>query len=201
MDVDVPWHYLALVVIAFVTWLFNRIQEATAERRRVEELKRQREQGAPRSRSQSQPSHSSPPPPLPARDRQPSPVSDGDRMLGELLEALGNKPQTPAPSHRAQQYVPPTQKPAAASQSKPKAEPAARLSASERAALERVKSGRAAVLPSKESASAKRRKHSPGLSEEFRKMLRSPNGLRQAVVMKEILDRPISLRDDLSGPR
>lgn len=200
MDGDIPWHYVALVVIAFISWLFNRIQEATAERRRLHELRRRREE----QKNAPQPTRretSSSPPPIP-QGRRPAtrhePEEKAEEILRDLFEALGGPPQEapepvrPRPEQPRERPKPPpiTRKPVEETPQHP-TEPV--LSAAEKAALERVKTGRAGV-------SGVRRRTADSQA-NFRRLLRSSGGLRQAVIVKEILDAPLALRDDPASGR
>jgi hypothetical protein len=196
MNQDFPWHWVAMVVIAFISWIFSRIQEATAERQRVKELQRRRAE----NRDTAEPAAA--PPPLPAQ-REPGPLDDlRDKSLRELIEALGGAPQpTPEPRQTTPPPRPAREKPqtraAAAAAKSPKqtppAVPAPSLSAAERAALERLqaapKAGDATTSAGSKKGSSSRRANA-GLPA----LLRSPAGLRQAIVLKELLDKPVSLR-------
>lgn len=195
MNQDFPWHWVAMVVIGFISWIFSRIQEATAERQRVKELQRRRAE----NRDTAEPAAA--PPPLPAQ-REPGPLDDlRDKSLRELIEALGGAPQpTPEPRQTTPPPRPAREKPqtrAAAAAKSPKqtppAAPAPSLSAAERAALERLqaapKAGDATTSAGSKKGSSSRRANA-GLPA----LLRSPAGLRQAIVLKELLDKPVSLR-------
>ena len=203
MEGDIPWHYVALVVIAFISWLFNRIQEATAERRRLHELKRRREEQkhAPQP-TRPEPSSSSSPPPIP-QGRRPAtrhePEEKAEEILRDLFEALGGPPQEAPEPVRPRHEPPPerpkpppiTRKPAGESSPQRPAEPL--LSEAEKAALERVKTGRSGIPGS--------RRRTADSQANFRRLLRSSGGLRQAVIVKEILDAPLALRDDPASGR
>lgn len=200
MNEEFPWTWLAMVAIAFISWVFNRIQEATAERQRARELARRREKAAAEGRPGSGGAAEAPvePPPLPGR-REPRPVlDDAEASLRELMEALGGppaKPGPPAPEVGRRPAAPPPRGarrerplPAAASQPKPPAsEP--ELSEAERAALERLRR-QPTPSPATPAAVASTRRQAPPVTE----WLRRPGGLKQAIVLREILDQPLSLR-------
>lgn len=189
MNQDVPWIYVAMIVIAFISWIFNRIQEATAERQRARELRRRREQGNQKS---SEPT----PPPIPG-NRQPAstPRDEPEDILKDLFEALGGRPAAPVPSPSKPDRPRPVEK-KTESRKIPGSTPAAQtrqvLSAAERAALERVQAREAAQRNPEVAPKVIRRGRS---AQPLRKLLKSQIGLRQAVVLKEILDPPVSMRD------
>jgi hypothetical protein len=164
MDGDFPWHYLALVVIAFVSWLFQKIQEATAERKRANELRRRQRDGMETAPL--------PQPSLPRRELPVPPVVD--EHLRELIEALGGPPQPVAPPPLPPEKKP---KPVAAKAVKPAEPPKTPVP------VPRVQP----VLTA--PAEVSHREPNP-----LRKLLSSPAGLRQALVLKEILDKPVTLR-------
>ena len=162
MDGDFPWQYLALVVIAFLSWLFQKIQEATAERRRAKELRRRGSLPQPERRTET------PVPPIVVAD-----------SLRDLMEALGGAPQKPS--------VPPplppraTPKPASKSKKTPAAEAPAQKSVpapeAEKPVLVSTAFDEVAKAP-----------------KPLRNLLASPSGLRQAMILKEVLDKPVALR-------
>jgi hypothetical protein len=196
MNGEFPWIYVAMLVIAFISWVFNRIQEATAERQRAAELKRRRQEQANQPTAQRQGS----PPPLPSRGSsspQEEPAEEPGELLKDLMEALGGPPR-PEPTRQAER--PPTSSPARAQRQtrpqvqereKPKVK-APMLSAAERAAFERIegKNAVAVALPK-----VKQRKASAA-GADVRRLLGSSRGLRQAVILKEVLDAPLSMRDE-----
>ncbi len=199
---NIPWQYVALIIIAFITWLFNRIQEATAERRRLKELKRRRgeQQAAPAHAAPSQTRRS------PSRPAE-QPEDSAEDILHDLFEALGGKPRTPPPlpreqepEHRERPRARSAMPTASASPSRRQPEPPQpvkapeeRLSAAERAALDRLKQG---ATPMSGDFVPPKTGRQGGSAQELRRLLRSRGGLRQAVVLKEILDTPLALRDD-----
>ncbi|MCB1088698.1 MAG: hypothetical protein KDM63_16790 [Verrucomicrobiae bacterium] len=178
MNDNFPWTWAAMLVIAFLSWVFNKIQEATAERRRAEELRRRK----------GQPERSGPPsvPPSPPRQSAPQPSGQDNREspLRDLIDALGGPPQpvrTPPPLKR-ESTPPAPQKttPRPAEPAKPK------LTKAEQEALARLQSGAA--------GKRKTRKNAVENAAAWRQRLRSAEGLRQAIILKELLDKPVSLR-------
>ncbi len=184
MNQDVPWLYVAMIAIAFISWIFNRIQEATAERQRARELKRQRESARQEPASPPQRGPDAPPP-------LPTPREEPEDLLKDLFEALGGRPVAPVPSKRQER---PPEKPVARKPPKAaKSSERVSLSAAERAALERVQAREAARLTPDTVPTVIRRGRS---GKQLRQLLGSQSGLRQAVVLKEVLDSPVSLRDE-----
>lgn len=190
MDGEFPWIYVAMMVVAFISWVFNRIQEATAARKRNKETQRRRtESPIPERRA------SAGPPPLPRdRDIDSEPTVEapvvGER-LRELMEALGAPPpQTaPEPIERTLPERAPKKTPEPAA--KPSQPKAPILSAQERAALDRVKKREA------DPAYDTRKQDDTGVAvAEIRKLVSSPGGLRKAVILREILDPPLALREE-----
>lgn len=187
MNGEFPWIYVAMVVIAFISWVFNRIQEATAERQRSQELKRRRQEDAQAPRRAT----SSAPPPLPRERREEPPVPQVGERLQELMEALGAGP----PKTSSQ---PPPQAPESAPRTSPsKTTPPATveeptLSADEREALARLQeSARTGYeIPVARNRHAKRL-----AADDVRQSLRTPSGLKKAVLLKEVLDTPVGLRN------
>ena len=77
---DIPWPYVVVIFIAFVSWLFNKIQEASAakKQKRFERVKHsweQREEEQPQQQQRTQPV-SKPPPIPPSTQRVAEPFPD-----------------------------------------------------------------------------------------------------------------------------
>lgn len=189
MDNEFPWIYVAMIVIAFISWVFNRIQEATAERNRAQELKR---------RELDEEERPGQPPPLPARGESRPAAERRVETLQDLIEALGGPPQPVRESPRPSQAPASTAahaKAPPAPRSKSPATPESRLSPAEREALERIRRSSAATAgPTSLIGITRARAPEGGASGEVRRLLRSGGGLRQAMVLKELLDKPISMR-------
>lgn len=170
---DFPWHYVAMIFIVFVSWLYQRIQEIAATRRLRSAERKAAAEAARQERplfQESRPPVSPPPPPLPKPHPKNAPgeipVPQTFREFFETLESLSNPPvKAPAPV----QVTPPPPLPATA----PVPEKRAPL-----VAKPTHKTGPTAPHPAS------------GLS----RVLRRRSSLRQALILKEILDVPVSLR-------
>ena len=174
--------YAAMIVIAFISWVFNKIQEATAARQRQKEIEEYRRH------------HGRDPEPFdddedeweafeePEQSREPTAAEDAMR---KLVEALGGNVIEPPPPPPSQEVPEPAPKPPPlVTQSE--VEPAAtRLSAQEKAALERVRQREHAIRK-------KRRRHASGTLADLSAadLVRDPDGIRKAVILREILDKP-----------
>ncbi len=170
---DFPWHYVAMIFIVFVSWLYRRIQEIVAARRLRSAGRKAAAEAARKERPLFQESRPplGPPPAPPSQDVSPPappplPIPRSFRELFETIETLANPGATPpAPVQTALipsvPVVPPEtgREPAPASKSAVASEPTA-------------------PHPT------------PGLS----RVLGRRSSLRQALVLKEILDVPVSLR-------
>jgi hypothetical protein len=168
---DFPWHYVAMIFIVFVSWLYQRIQEIAASRRLRSAAGKAAAEAAGKERPLFQESRPplTPPPPAPQPKAPPGeiPVPRSFREFFETIETLSNPPvKTPAP---VQVTVPP-HLPAVAP---PEPEKRAPLVAKPILKIEP-----AAPHPAS------------GLS----RVLRRRSSLRQALILKEILDVPVSLR-------
>jgi hypothetical protein len=185
MDGEFPWIYVAMIVIAFVSWIFNRIQEATAGRQRAEETRRRKENGD--FDIDEDEDYFEEQEPGPARE---TPTSGEDAMR-KLMEALGGTvveaPKSPSPEQSRQ---PPARQSAAVASPPPVPVElvSQRMSAEERAALERIKKrNEIKVVPKKKAKST--------LGEmSIADLVRDPDGIRKAILLREILDRPRSER-------
>lgn len=182
---DFPWIYVAMIFIAFVSWLHRRVQEAAAARRLRAGERRAAAEAARRERPlpggtppspylapERAPMHPAPatPPPLPRR-APPSEEIPVPRSFRELFEMLSES-RPPVPPHAEPVAPPPL----------PAANPPA---AAAKPAAPR------APVPAPVVASALRPTPAGfGLT----KALRRRGPLRQAILLKEILDAPVALR-------
>jgi len=168
---DFPWHYVAMIFIVFVSWLYQRIQEIAAARRLRSTERKAAAEAARKERplfQESRPPVSPPPPPLPQPKNAPGeiPVPQTFREFFETLESLSNPPvKAPAPV----QVTPPPPLPATA----PVPEKRAPLVAKP-------------ILKTEPTA--------PHPASGLSRVLRRRGSLRQALILKEILDVPVSLR-------
>ncbi|MCP5551314.1 MAG: hypothetical protein H7A53_10540 [Akkermansiaceae bacterium] len=181
MDDDLrPWLYAAMIVIAFISWVFNKFQEATAEKRRAREealhRSRRRAPSSPSSIRDAAPPAQAPPP-LPRRSESSAPAQPPG-SLEELLEAIGGtrRPTSQPPSRAAattrRQSVP---EPIAA---KPKAPTRPTLSQSEKEALDRLRSGKTSSTPRGRKGS---------------RLFPDIAAVRRAIIASEVLGKPKGL--------
>lgn len=169
---DFPWHYVAMIFIVFVSWLYQRIQEIAASRRLRSAERRAASEAARKERpifQESRPPGSPPPPPpLPQSKDAPGeiPVPQSFREFFETLESLSNPPvKVPAPV----QVTPPPP----LSDTAPVPEKRAPLVAKP-------------ILKTEPTA--------PHPASGLSRVLRRRSSLRQALILKEILDVPVSMR-------
>jgi hypothetical protein len=173
---DFPWHYVAMIFIVFVSWLYQRIQEIAASRRLRSAERRAAAEAARKERPLFQESRpQSAPPPVPAPQPVPSsptpsleeiPIPRSFREFFETIETLSNPPvKAPAPVQVTAPPPLPVVTPEAEKRSSPASKPV----------LE--------VEPTP-----------PHLASGLSRVLRRRSSLRQALILKEILDVPMSLR-------
>jgi hypothetical protein len=177
---DVPWHYIAMIFIAFASWIYSRVQEAAEARRRKAESRK--------ASSEARRAANAPPPspyrtaaPSPsARSQAPSPpsaqpsASDGPRTFREFLELLRETAEGGSPAVDDDEPWIETAKPPPPLPTTPPPKPSA---------------PRAVVASSAPPAAPRKQSSSP-----LAKALGSQTSIRQAIILKEILDQPISLR-------
>ena len=187
MDSDFPWIYVAMVFIAFVSWVRARIQEAAAFRRaRAEqkEAQRKREESAPAPPEFSPYRNDSPPPapPEPVVEEPGQPAAQPTfRELFEMLQ--GHLPE-------AEEAVPtpPPARVEVSAEARPPALPSDRTGLTE-AATEMILSSPSIASTSPFGSNRVNRSKYVG------RMLKSSANLREAFILKEILDKPLTLRD------
>jgi len=186
---DFPWAYVVMIFIAFVSWVCNRIVEVAAARRVRAEKRRaaaeaaKKERPLPReslpspfrpSAAPSAPSPQAAPPALPQTPSLPVPTEETGvprsfREFFEMLEKVSNpEARTAPPSTPAPPPLP---------------VPAAKPAPSKPASEEPVKGFQKESLRSASTRKA-------GLTA----VLRKRSSLRQSLILKEILDVPVSLR-------
>jgi len=189
MDSDFPWVYVAMIFIAFVSWIRARLQEA-AELRRVKALKKKAAQTERRSSSIPSPVspylHPSPQVPhsrpvVRESAKVDAPVPELPKTFRELFEVLQDQMigQTEPPS--ANQFAPP---PLPVS-------PVPRVEAPVTATTIQLTE----TKPPVPTRSHQGRRVARNTSGDLSRMLKTRGTLREALIMKEILDIPVSLRD------
>ena len=182
------WWWLAVLVILALRWFWSNVlkrnQEVEEEleqddppyweddpERHMPAGNRRSENAPPPLPSGSRPSPAAPPP------LAPDPAAELKRFLQELAGAPAQPPPPPIPVVRREpeppKPLPKVQKP--------------ELSREEKAALERIKQRQ-------QHRGRRRSGHGAGLS--IHEALRNPDALRNAIVLKEILDEPKALRQE-----
>lgn len=189
MDSDFPWVYVAMIFIAFVSWIRARLQEA-AELRRVNALKKRAAQTERNSSSLPSPvsPYLHPSPQVPhsrpvvlESTKVETPVPEVPKSFRELFEVLQGQMigQTEPPS--VNQTAPPPLPVSPA----PRAEAPIAVAA---VPLPEIK-------PPVSSRAHQGRKVARNTSGDLSRMLKTRGTLREALIMKEILDIPVALRD------
>lgn len=189
MDSDFPWVYVAMIFIAFVSWIRSRLQEA-AEMRRVRALKKKAAQTERRSSTLPSPvsPYLHPSPQVPhskavalESTKLETPVPELPKTFRELFEVLQDQMigQTEPPS--AKQSAPP---PLPVS-------PAPRAEVPVAATVVPLPE----IKPPVTSRGHQGRKVARNTSGDLSRMLKTRGTLREALIMKEILDTPVALRD------
>ncbi|MDC0292232.1 hypothetical protein OAK81_02960 [Verrucomicrobiales bacterium] len=197
---EIPWHIVAIVFIAFASWVWNKFQEVAAERkrRRFQEVKRTYNQQERKQNQTSTPRAQAPAPPAKAKSplqqmmdavsgnveevRQQQELAEAQRKArlkqqqqSRALAAAQNRAEPPPPLPRRQdeplRVPPPIQNKRTAA-------------TSESPAL------RTPVLPIKRGM-VRRKKRRSGV----RALLRGKDSIRQALIASEVLHKPKGLDD------
>lgn len=167
-EADVPWVIVAFIFIAFIRWIFEQIALRRNPPELVPEDEDEFEEGYERQATPQQ--------------NAPETASADLRKFLESLAGIPEEPATPPPPPQERPKPPPV--PVDRKVEKPK------LTRDEQIALNRLKERQAKQKAREERK--KRESHPTAL----RSMLRNPDSLRTAFVLKEILDKPKALRDD-----
>lgn len=171
---DIPWHYVAMIFIVFVSWLYQRVQEISAARRLRGAQKKAAAEAARKERPVFQETRTlgSPPPmprPAPAPAPAPSPaeipIPKSFRELFETIETLSNPQASPAVQPSSPPPPPLPTPPVVETHPAPVAKPKPDLKE---------------ITPSPATGLAR--------------VLRHRNSLREALILKEVLDVPVSMR-------
>lgn len=198
---DFPWLPVAMIFIAFVGWVRNRIQ-AVAESRR--ERREERADPRPRARAatsvrtapQRQPSSSgadtAPPPP--------ESLSEVFEHIRRNWEEQDSPPPPEPPARQTEEKVQPPPLPSSRRRDQPADAPVSsvpdesREIQDETAALGAIPAVSAEPPAQRSYRAAKFDKRSPVASRLVRS-LKDRDQLRSALLLKEILDSPVSLRE------
>jgi len=177
---DIPWIYVAMIFIAFISWLRGRIQDASAARReRMAERKAQEH-----ARRATEPEYESP---YTAKSRTPEPESPQTftDIIREIERQI-SEPEGPEPVREVEPAPSPQAGgPPPLPSSQPTYQSAAELPVP--------------VTPSPLLAKRKKKRTSRKKTELSKELtlisaLSSGNQLRTALVLKEVLDKPRALQ-------
>lgn len=171
---DVPWLYVAMIFIAFVSWVVQRVREASeARRERIAERK-----AAERARRTTQaPEYESPYRSGRTAEPEPEPPRTFREVFQELERQMAGHEPEPEPTR-----VPPPLPP----QPETTTAPPPRVPS----VLPRVSAAPPRPRKRKPRSAARKRETANALGS----VLRDRGSLRTALVLKEVLDRPRALR-------
>ena len=189
MNDDIPWAYVAMIFIAFVSWVYGRLKEAAeikrtrAAAKRAAQEARNRAQPVPPPSPYRSPAPTSAPAPAPTRPAipVPAPVPDAGletpKTFRELFEMLQEQ-AAPAPKETPRPYAPP-----------PLPVPAAPVqSEADRIFYGPGKAEKVAEPPKVERVRGK-------TSSNLNRILKNRGTLREALILKEILDTPVAMKE------
>ena len=166
-DVDFPWVIVAMIFIMFFRWLTDRLGKRFGESGEDEDFTRfETEQEVRETTGRASP----PPPPVQGSD---APAQQLKRFLETIAEGIEVQPQAPAPQAPSPAPARTTPPPA------PRTEP----SDAQRRAAHHY-----------QEVMAARRRHRPPTTGHPLHL--NPQTLRQAIILKEVLDAPRALRED-----
>lgn len=189
MNDEIPWAYVAMIFIAFVSWVYGRLKEAAEFRRERAAAKRAAQEARNRARPEPAPSPyrpsglipSTPPLPAPISPPEPEPVAEVEipKTFRELFEML-QESADPTPPPAVSEEVPP--------------EPLHFIPS------EPITSEPGAIV----YGSGKKNRPGPPLrverihrtnSSNLTRILKNRGTLRETLILKEILDTPVALRE------
>jgi|GEM_PF-4586724 len=179
---DFEWNrtllLFAVILISAIKWGIDKFKEKNQDHYGKEE---DEEEEYHWEREPEHPSPTPPPPPVTA-----SPRSELKRFFEALDRETGKETNRPEPPPLPPGYPPPEQQPSAtrtASTSKAPS-PGTVLSDAEKNALENIRLGK---------IGGRKTRHS---KTRIQHLLKSPGSIRQAVILKEVLDTPKALRPE-----
>ena len=193
---DIPWIYVAMIFIAFISWVRTRIKEAavlkrerTAQRKALEKARNTATATPPPSPYRS-PLYAPDPAPVSTSAATPRPAptiaTETPQTFRELFEMMqeqaraDKKPPAPVPAQVTPAAPPPLPAPVAP----------ARTAQEEIDAIFYGTDNVAKVTPA-----AKVVRAGSGIATNIKRMLSHRSSLREALVLKEILDKPVSIRE------
>ena len=182
---------LAFVIIGAIQWIIKQVQERNKppeEEDPLEDTWRELEEHFDENSYQDAPPPQQPQPQQP-RPQQPQPQAEREVRINSLQDLFsvlkGETPPAREPEPVPQPVVQVAPPPVPVVE-KPPADPMASLSEAERAALEGLSDGGLNTI----GRSGSRNRSG------FRKMLQGTGNLRNAFILKEVFDRPLSLRGE-----
>jgi hypothetical protein len=187
MNDDIPWAYVAMIFIAFASWVFGRLKEAAEIRRARAEAKRAAQESRNRAQPVPAPSPYRPaaqprqePAPVPAPT--PSAEIEVPKTFRELFEMLQEQ-AAPAPLARESEraFVPPPL-PAPDESAEPVQSEADRIFYGSDEPVDSAPPLRIERVRAKTSSNLNR-------------ILKNRATLREALILKEILDTPVAMRE------
>ncbi|MDA8632546.1 hypothetical protein N9406_01670 [Verrucomicrobiales bacterium] len=181
---DIPWIYVVMIFIAFLSWVSNRVKEAAAYRRqmRAERAAAERARRTTQAPEYNSPYRQEPPQRQPERSKpEPEPVEPQsyEDIFRELQRRVSGELEP------TQQKTPPP----LPSQSQEAEQPVGAM----------PKKTSAPVQPSPASGVTERKKRKKSTTRgetatALTGILRNGNQLRNALILKEVLDKPVSMR-------
>ncbi len=193
MNDEIPWAYVAMIFIAFVSWVYGRIKEAAEYRRARADAKRAaqesrnhaRPEPAPSPYRPSAPASSTPPVPVPVSPPEPEPAVEIPKTFRELFERLQEAPKSapePAPTPPVRKETRPAAPPPVSPSPRP-----GELHPSE---INRIFPGSDRSAPPLRVERTRRK-----TSSNLHRILNNRGTLREALILKEILDTPVALQE------
>jgi len=185
MNDDIPWAYVAMIFIAFASWVYGRLKEAAEIRRARAATKRAAQEARNRAQPAPPPSPYRSPAPVTAAPTQqypapaPAPPTgiETPKTFRELFEMLQEQ-AAPAPIEEPRPYAPP-----------PLPVPVAPVQSE----VDRIfygpgKAEKVAVPLKVERVRGK-------TSSNLNRILKNRGTLREALILKEILDTPVAMKE------
>lgn len=196
MNDDIPWAYVAMIFIAFASWVYGRLKEAAEIRRSRATTKRAAQEARNRAQPAPPPSpYRSPmptsvperaptPPEIPGPATVPAPVPaagfETPKTFRELFEMLQEQ-AAPAPQEEPRPDSPP-----------PLPVPVAPVQSE----ADRIFYGVGkAAKPAKPAPPVRVERIRGKTSSNLNRILKNRGTLREALILKEILDTPVAMKE------
>jgi hypothetical protein len=188
MNDDIPWAYVAMIFIAFASWVYGRLKEAAEIRRARAATKRAAQEARNRAQPAPPPSPYRSPAPVTAAPTQqypapaPAPAAEIDtpKTFRELFEMLREQ-AAPAPQEEPRPDTPP-----------PLPVPVAPVQSE----ADRIFYGVGkAAKPAKPAPPVRVERIRGKTSSNLNRILKNRGTLREALILKEILDTPVAMKE------